>query len=223
MTDYPLERGETMRLDVSVAQNPLCELAYDGELHGIKKYLEENKGAESFFNEFDEYDRTPLMTAVMQKQVDVINYILSLSTESVNIQGQHGTTALHIALLDGANRPDIVEILLRAGADTNICDDGGEYPIFIAAGQRSKNLVLHLIHAGAQEGMDKAIAVCDHNLDIETGDLLRKNYAQIQADLMNKAAEAKALERLKREQKRKAAQAKRLKPVNSPPVRKKSN
>ncbi|PKA59944.1 Zinc finger CCCH domain-containing protein 24 [Apostasia shenzhenica] len=86
-----------------------------GEWYGRKKVIEQ---------------RTPLMVASTYGSVDVLKFILSVSSVDVNrCCGPDMTTALHCAASGGSlNAIEAVKILLSAGADPNFSDVNGHRP-----------------------------------------------------------------------------------------------
>lgn len=67
---------------------------------------------------------TRLIDAVEKKDVSLVENLLSQGTVDINFQDEDtGNTALHLAYYNNAH--DIVELLLEAGADTDITNDNG--------------------------------------------------------------------------------------------------
>ncbi|KAE9466045.1 hypothetical protein C3L33_02058, partial [Rhododendron williamsianum] len=75
--------------------------------------------------------RTPLMVAATYGSIDVMKLILSLSSVDVNRTcGLDKLTALHCAASGGSeNAVEVVKLLLEAGADSNLTDANGHFPV----------------------------------------------------------------------------------------------
>lgn len=82
-----------------------------------------------FFTHLDFYDamhRTPLMIAVKNSLIDTVQLILPYSLH-INAQDNKGQTVLHYNGLFGNDA--ISKILYDAGAEKDIIDQNGKYPI----------------------------------------------------------------------------------------------
>lgn len=78
------------------------------------------------------YDqRTPLMVASMYGSVDIVRLIVSVANIDLNRScGMDQTTALHCAASGGSmDAVEVVELLLKAGADPNLIDANGCRPV----------------------------------------------------------------------------------------------
>ncbi|XP_058205267.1 zinc finger CCCH domain-containing protein 30-like [Rhododendron vialii] len=75
--------------------------------------------------------RTPLMVAATYGSIDVMKLILSFSSVDVNQTcGLDKLTALHCAASGGSeNAVEVVKLLLEAGADSNLIDANGHFPV----------------------------------------------------------------------------------------------
>lgn len=119
----------------------LLELAANNDVEGFKRSIERDpssidepglwygrqKGSKLMVNE----QRTPLMVAATYGSIDVMKVILSLSAADRNRPyGLDRSTALHCAASGGAeNAVDVVKLLLAAGADPNLMDGNGHFPV----------------------------------------------------------------------------------------------
>ncbi|XP_038993131.1 zinc finger CCCH domain-containing protein 30-like isoform X2 [Hibiscus syriacus] len=119
----------------------LLELAANNDVEGFKRSIEHDpsvvdevglwygrrKGSKQMVSE----ERTPLMVASMYGSIDVIKLILSSSDADVNhVCGRDKSTALHCAASGGAiNVIDVVKLLLASGADVNMVDGNGHFPV----------------------------------------------------------------------------------------------
>ena len=92
-----------------------------------------------------------LHRASLAGDVGKVQETLSLDPSSllVNKRGDHGRTALHVAA--GANRDDVVSVLLQSGADIHMTDRRGWSALHEAAHASSGNICQILIDAGASK------------------------------------------------------------------------
>ncbi|QEN08006.1 hypothetical protein EXM22_08420 [Oceanispirochaeta crateris] len=83
----------------------------------------------------DDRGRTALMRAVWQERTDLVRRLLSSGADP-NLKDMNGQTALYFAL-QFTHDNDILSLLLRAGARTDLVDNSGKTPIevFISRGQ----------------------------------------------------------------------------------------
>ncbi|KAE8711153.1 Zinc finger CCCH domain-containing protein 30 [Hibiscus syriacus] len=119
----------------------LLELAANNDVDGFKRLIDHDpsgvdevglwygrrKGSKQMVNE----EITPLMVASMYGSIEVIRLILLSSDADVNrVCGSDKSTALHCAASGGAvNVIDVVKLLLAAGADVNMVDANGHFPV----------------------------------------------------------------------------------------------
>lgn len=87
-------------------------------------------------------DRTILIDAVIKGRVQIASYLIENGAD-VNFRNSLGRTALFYAV----DIPELIELLLRKGADPALRDVDGESPLFSAI--RSKNLSVVRILAKA--------------------------------------------------------------------------
>lgn len=83
----------------------------------------------SFAN--SDFGVTPLMQSVSSNDIEGVKFFAKVDPYSVNKQNIGGATALHIAARNGDE--NIVKILIRAGARTDIVDNDGYSPLMRAA------------------------------------------------------------------------------------------
>ncbi|KAK8546221.1 hypothetical protein V6N13_067445 [Hibiscus sabdariffa] len=159
----------------------LLELAANNDVEGFKRWIEHypsgvdevglwygrHKGSKQMVNE----ERTPLMVASMFGSIDVIKLILLSSDADVNrVRGSDKSTALHCAASGGAvNVIDVVKLLLAAGADVNVVDVNGHFPVdVIVVPPKLRDVKLTLEELLATESSDfglnsRVSAVSDSN------------------------------------------------------------
>lgn len=119
----------------------LLELAASDDVAGFRQFIEHGFANNinivgQWYGEKDESKlvpllRTPLMVASTHGSIEVVKFIISFPNADLNkICGNEKTTALHCAASGGSlNSVDIVKLLLGAGADPNLEDAHGNFPI----------------------------------------------------------------------------------------------
>ncbi|GMI65206.1 tetratricopeptide repeat 10 [Hibiscus trionum] len=114
----------------SDAGTPLVWAAGHGQHDAVKVLLEHNANP----NAETEDDVTPLLSAVAAGSLACLDLLIQAGAK-VNITAG-GATPLHIAADLG--NPELINSLLKAGADPNVIDEDGQKPIQVAAasGQR---------------------------------------------------------------------------------------
>ncbi len=94
----------------------------------------------------DQFDLSPLLLASMVCDTTAVEYLITSGADVT--QGGLISTPLHLAAY--SNSPEVVRVLLRAGADVNATDFDGRTPLDWAARENSDPEVLQvLIDAGA--------------------------------------------------------------------------
>jgi ankyrin repeat protein len=81
-------------------------------------------------NVFDKYGKTPLMIAVANYSLDIVEFLLTHPNINVNQRDGDGRTALFIATRN--MNMDIINHLAHNGADFTICDKDGNSPLDMA-------------------------------------------------------------------------------------------
>lgn len=98
------------------------------ELHGLMVDV----------NQKDKQGKTVLFYAVQKDQFSIVKYILKEpSLVNLNEKGEKGMTLLHVAA--AYDRGYLIELLLKAGADQDIVNDKGQFPLDVAKSYRSKS------------------------------------------------------------------------------------
>lgn len=115
----------------------LHSASWRGSLKCVKVLI--NAGAD--VNAKDWYDLTPLHCACTESSLACAKVLVEANA-NVNAPSNSGRTSLHYACKtshrDGA---DIVQLLLEAGADATIKDNGGQLPIDLAYNKEIKHIV----------------------------------------------------------------------------------
>lgn len=90
----------------------------------------------------DGYQWTPLMRAIDNRHMKVVDYLLELPIRSVDLQNENGSTALHVATVHDDVRT--VGLLLASGASTEIRDDTGKRALDIAI-ENGTDQIVHVL------------------------------------------------------------------------------
>ena len=88
---------------------------------------------------------TPLFIACQEGQAEVVQLLLAAPGIDVEAQDPEGVTALYISVQN--NFPDIVEQLVRRGADVNLPRSDGATPLYVAAHKRYLKVARTLLQA----------------------------------------------------------------------------
>lgn len=119
----------------------LHELAANNDVDGFKRCIERDSsavdevglwyGRQMGSKQMVLEHKTPLMVAAAYGSLDVLKLILSKSEADVNFScGPDKSTALHCAASGGSvDAPEVVKLLLSAGADPNCVDANGHRPV----------------------------------------------------------------------------------------------
>ncbi|RZC41339.1 Ankyrin repeat domain containing protein [Asbolus verrucosus] len=137
-------------------------------------------------NEYNEDDETPLIHAVKNKDIDIVNYLIKMgadvnkSTEPdetplwTAIENEH-TAVLEILLMNGAEetfdyegfspltycisngKPEMLECLLRNGVDVNESDELEQIPLLLAVKCKNLEMIGSLLDHGAESTIQSAL------------------------------------------------------------------
>lgn len=94
----------------------------------------------------DDYGSTPLMIALQDSKLDIVNILLEAGAD-VNIKDTHNSTALMIAV--ECSTSEIINRLLDFGADVNVVDKDGSTPLTLAAEHSTPEIINRILEAGA--------------------------------------------------------------------------
>jgi ankyrin repeat protein len=124
-----------------------------------------------------------LVSAVSAGQVDVVELLLRGASPAVlGLQGADGLTALHTAVRQ--NKPDMVDMLLNAGADANVLGgEGGVSPLMLCT---NADIARRLLAKGARVGLtnsqgENALMLACRRGDGATAALLLEHQADVAA------------------------------------------
>ncbi len=85
----------------------------------------------------DKNNNSTLHISVSNNSIKMVKYFLGKKIKNVNVKNDKGKTALHLACTTG--NEDMINLLLKNGADVNVLDDQGNKPFDLISTERSKN------------------------------------------------------------------------------------
>ena len=85
----------------------------------------------------DKNNNSSLHISVSNNSMKMVKYFLGKKIKNVNVKNNKGKTALHLACTTG--NEDMINLLLKNGADVNALDDQGNKPFDLISTERSKN------------------------------------------------------------------------------------
>ena len=85
----------------------------------------------------DKNNNSSLHISVSNNSIKMVKYFLGKKIKNVNVKNDKGKTALHLACTTG--NEDMINLLLKNGADVNALDDQGNKPFDLISTERSKN------------------------------------------------------------------------------------
>ncbi len=112
----------------------MVEAAFDGDLEGVKKWLEKGFWLEST----DPHDHTALSEAACQGQDHVIRFLIE-SGANPNLKSDTGRTPMYRAAFNG--HIATLQLLLECGGDPHILDKSGEGPYDVAKDEDTRKWV----------------------------------------------------------------------------------
>ena len=138
----------------------------------------------------------PLADAVIEKDTMKIDQLLQ---EGTDINTQHPTSGTTVLMIASSYYyyDDMVEYLIRKGADINLKDKEGKTALLWASSNSLENAKILIansakVNEAANDGMtpflQATLGVSSGKVPIEMCDLLRKNGANINASLQRKSA-----------------------------------
>ena len=114
---------------------------------------------------------TCLLLAADFGNTETVRYLVNLPEVDVNHRDSDGCTAVLLAAWK--NHPDVVEVLIDAGADMEVQDEHGHSPLHLACCSRALAVVKMLVRAGAgvrvtNNGGGSCLELAATNADTET-------------------------------------------------------
>ena len=85
----------------------------------------------------DKNNNSSLHISVSNNSMKMVKYFLGKKIKNVNVKNDKGKTSLHLACTTG--NEDMINLLLKNGADVNALDDQGNKPFDLISTERSKN------------------------------------------------------------------------------------
>jgi len=143
--EWPLIESWVTEYSKDVWDTALMTAAETGNLEGVKALLDIDK---TMINIQDEYGYTPLMTAIVNEQWEVMYFLLSKKAD-ISISDRYGVTPLmHVA---GSGNLEAMQELLKAGISKEHIDAqlGDDNTTALMHAARFGNIVLLLIENGA--------------------------------------------------------------------------
>lgn len=207
-TKLLIESGADINLETIDHKKPIHIACKSGNLEIVSILL---KTDPSHLNVADENGCTPLIYAIKEKQVAVVEYLLKeIKTQQIDLTqaiqpmmndpkgfaanhnyfSLYGSSALHFAAMIGDEK--IIQLLVAAGANLEAKNSAEETPLLIAAGCGKQEAVKALLNAGANlEAVNirgnTALHIAVLNRQMEIARILIKHKANIAArNLKNK-------------------------------------
>ena len=129
----------------------LMLLAAQGGKYDLLEKIIELRGTVEWYDDRGTY---VLYEALKSKNLSVVKLCISKGSD-VNAPMQFGGSSIHCAVLAGST-PELISILLEAGANINSIDDSGETPLDWAD-KRNNHIIPFLISKGAHRGTNAII------------------------------------------------------------------
>ncbi|XP_065062630.1 ankyrin repeat, PH and SEC7 domain containing protein secG-like [Rhopilema esculentum] len=125
-------------------RSPVFMAIKNGHLDIVKVFY----GIEFDFNRPDHAGTTPLHYAIFRKKMEIAEYLVKQVHVNVNARDMHISTPLHEAVLAGL--PNVVLLLVKNGAETEIREIIGKTPLLLAIVKGEEECVEILLRYGAE-------------------------------------------------------------------------
>ena len=150
-----IDAGADIDAKNEVGRSPLMFASIKGHLDVVKVLVEAGAGVRATNNDGD----TCLLIAANFGHTETVRYLVGLKDVDVNHQGTYNHTALHSAVDEG--HPDVVQVLIDAGASVKTKDQDGRSPLHCASRLGHLDIVKMLIDAGAEVcATDNKVQTC---------------------------------------------------------------
>ena len=147
-----IDAGADIETKDDMGRSPLLLASSSGHLDIVKMLVQAGAGVRDTDNEGD----TCLILAANFGHTETVRVLLCMPEVDVNHQGMNNHTALHSAVDEG--HPDVVQLLIDAGADIETKDTDGLSPLWLASTLGHLDVVKMLVEAGA--GTDDERKMC---------------------------------------------------------------
>ena len=138
-----IDAGANIEIKNDEGRSPLHVASFVGEVATMTKLV--RAGADVCST--DSESMSCLMFAAHSGQTDAVRYLAGLPEVDLDQQSTDDRTALHFAV--EANHPDVVQVLIDAGANIEIKNDEGRSPLHLASFSGELTTVKLLVEAGA--------------------------------------------------------------------------
>ena len=138
-----IDAGADIETKDDMGRSPLRLSSGFGNLTVVKMLVKAGAGVCVTDNEGD----TCLILAACCGHTETVSYLVGLKDVAMNHSGDDGFTALHWAGQE--NYPEVVQVLIDAGADIEVKDGVGRSPLLVSSCSGSLDVVKVLVKAGA--------------------------------------------------------------------------
>ena len=138
-----IDAGADIDTKTSKGGRPLHLASCSGALEVVKMLVEAGAGV----NVTDDDGNTCLILAAHYGHTETVRYLVGLPEVDVNHRDSNNETALHCAVTEG--HPDVVQVLIHAGADIDTKNEDGDSPLHRASTSGVLEIVKMLLRAGA--------------------------------------------------------------------------
>ena len=138
-----IDAGADIETKNDPGPSPLHLASIYGELATVKMLVEAGADVRAT----NDRRSTCLILAARLGHTDTVRYLVGLPEVDLNHQGRDNHTALHYAA--EGRHADVVQVLIDAGADTEIRGAGGHSPLHLASFSGELTIIKMLLKAGA--------------------------------------------------------------------------
>jgi ankyrin repeat protein len=121
--------------------NEFLQAVHAGAVDRVKRIVEENGHAILLTKTED--GRSAIHLATLNPNLEMVQYLLDLDNTCLDVQSANGNTPLHMACSWGYD--DIVEFLVKRGANVNLRNANGETPLYKALAGDAVDEVVHFL------------------------------------------------------------------------------
>ena len=139
-----IDAGADIETKDDRGRSPLHMASISGKFAVVKMLIEAGAGVRTTDNEGD----TCLILAAYFGHTETVRYLVGLPEVDVNHSEDDNFTALHFAAQE--NHPEVVKVLIDAGADIEVKGVNEESPVLLASQEGALDVVKVLVKAGAE-------------------------------------------------------------------------